>query len=96
MDSEKVLKGLECHSKKLVCFGNCPYYDGTGDDSICTSNLAFDAFELVKGLTEQEQKWLQKIKEIQRPIRIDEAHSPWWDGALFGLEMAIKVMTEMH
>lgn len=52
-NKEKVIKGLECHTKKKVCMNHCPYCDGTGCTEMCTSTLINDALILLK---EQEPR----------------------------------------
>lgn len=53
IDREKVIKGLECHKKKMVCMNHCPYCDGSGSTDDCTDKLIAEAFTLLK---EQEPK----------------------------------------
>lgn len=52
IDQEKVIKWLECHTKKKVCMNHCPYCDGTGCTEMCTSKLIKDVLDLLK---EQEE-----------------------------------------
>ena len=53
---EEVIKGLECHSKSVVCMNHCPYCDGTGSDEMCTKRLASDALEYLKKQVEQNEQ----------------------------------------
>ena len=64
MDREKVINGLKCccnHIENMSC-ENCPYNEG--DINNCTSELSYDALELLKE-QDVEAEWCERCGRVR-------------------------------
>ena len=74
LNSEQIIKALECCVRGNCCYATCPYSDVGGDDiTQCTSLMAKDALALIKELLEQIEI-LESLNRVNDNVGEDYAN----------------------
>lgn len=75
---KKTEKGLACCERRGYCEGHCPYYEPEKGALECTSELAHDAYTMIRQQAEEIHDLKTKIHELQtvqtaRVMTLEEA-----------------------